>query len=67
MISPQTAGLRIVPHIRRLPATVPFVAPDALERRRGRPFRARLGANENGFGPSPKVLAALQNAAAEAW
>ncbi len=67
MTSSQNQLLQIVPHIQALPAIVPFVAPDALERRRGRPFRARLGANESGFGPSPKVLAALQRAAAEVW
>jgi len=50
-----------------LPATVPFVGPEAQERRIGRPFRARLGANESGFGPSPKAIAAMQAAAAEAW
>jgi len=27
-----------------LPATVPFVGPEEMERRRGRPFAARLGA-----------------------
>lgn len=42
-----------------LPATVPFVAPEALERRRGEPFRARLGANESSFGTSPLALAAM--------
>ena len=67
MTSSQNQLLQIVPHIQALPAIVPFVAPDALERRRGRPFRARLGANESGFGPSSKVLAALQRAAAEVW
>ncbi len=33
----------------------------------GRPFIARLGANENGFGPSPKAIAAMQRAAGEVW
>ena len=33
----------------------------------GRPFRARLGANESGFGPSPKAISAMQSAAPEAW
>jgi histidinol-phosphate aminotransferase len=59
--------LRIVPHVQALPAAVPFVGPDALERKRGRPFRARLGANESAFGPSPNVLAAIGNAAAGIW
>lgn len=37
----------------RLPPLVPFVGPEALERRRGAPFHARLGANESAFGISP--------------
>ena len=50
-----------------LPATVPFVGPEAQERARGRPFRARIGANESGFGPSPKAIAAMQAAAGDVW
>jgi len=53
--------------IQNLPATVPFVGPEAQERQRGAPFKARIGANESVFGPSPKVVAALQEAAAEVW
>lgn len=50
-----------------LPASVPFVGPEAQERQMGRPFTARLGANESAFGPSPKAIAAMQKAAGEAW
>ncbi len=50
-----------------LPATVPFVGPEAQERARGAAFTARLGANENGFGPSPTAIDAMANAASEAW
>ena len=50
-----------------LPASVPFVGPEAQERARGRRFRARLGANESVFGPSPKAVAAMAQAAAETW
>jgi histidinol-phosphate aminotransferase len=50
-----------------LPDGVPFVGPEALERARGRPFRARLGANESAFGPAPSALAAMREAAAESW
>lgn len=50
-----------------LPATVPFVAPEALERRMGRPLRARLGANESSFGMSPKALEAMRMASQESW
>ena len=50
-----------------LPATVPFVGPEAQERARGRPFRARIGANESGFGPAPSVQAAIAVAAGDVW
>ena len=50
-----------------LPATVPFVGPETQERQRGRAFRARIGANESVFGPSPKAIAAMQAAAADVW
>lgn len=33
----------------------------------GQPFRARLGANENIFGPSPKAIAAMQSGAEGIW
>lgn len=50
-----------------LPASVPFVPPEATERARGAPFRARLGANENGFGPSPRAVEAMRAAAGTMW
>ena len=50
-----------------LPSTVPFTGPEALERQSGRPFLARLGANESLFGPSPRAVQAMQDAASEAW
>ena len=50
-----------------LPSTVPFVGPEAQERGRGRAFRARIGANESVFGPSPRAVAAMARAAAECW
>ncbi len=53
--------------VRNLPALVPFVGPEAQERTRGRPFSARLGANESLFGPSPTAIRAMQEAAAENW
>lgn len=58
---------RFAPIPASLPATVPFTGPETLERRSGRPFRARLGANENGFGPSPRAVAAMAAAAGESW
>jgi histidinol-phosphate aminotransferase len=60
-------GPRFTPLIQSLPATVPFVGPETQERDRGRPFDARLGANESVFGPSPRAVEAMQAAAAEAW
>ncbi len=41
-----------------LPSTVPFVGPETQERAVGRDFVARLGANESGFGPAPRAIAA---------
>ena len=57
----------LTPLVDTLPSTVPFIGPETLERERGRPFRARLGANENGFGPSPRVVEAMREAAPEMW
>ncbi|PWT72408.1 MAG: histidinol-phosphate aminotransferase, partial [Chloroflexi bacterium] len=48
-----------------LPATVPFVAPEAIERKSGRSIRLRLGANESNFGPSPRALEAMREAILE--
>jgi histidinol-phosphate aminotransferase len=53
--------------VEALPSTVPFVGPETQERARGRPFRARIGANESVFGPSPKAIEAMRAAAVEAW
>lgn len=55
------------PLVQMLPATVPFVGPEAQERERGKPFRARIGANESSFGPAPSVVAAMTEAADDMW
>jgi histidinol-phosphate aminotransferase len=55
------------PLIASLPATIPFVGPEAIERQRGAKVEARIGANENGFGPAPSVIAAIRDAAASTW
>jgi histidinol-phosphate aminotransferase len=55
------------PIVDKLPSTVPFVGPETQERNRGRLFRARIGANESVFGPSPRAVQAMEEAAAEAW
>lgn len=52
---------------RSLPASVPFVGPETHERQRGAPFAARLGANENGFGASPRAIKAMQKATDDIW
>jgi histidinol-phosphate aminotransferase len=62
-----TNAPRFTPLIASLPATVPFVGAEVMERASGYPFAARIGANENVFGPSPKAIAAMQAAAPEAW
>lgn len=58
---------RFTPLVQSLPATVPFVGPEAIERNRGLMVKARIGANENGFGPSHAVIAAIAEAATDTW
>ncbi len=58
---------RFTPLVQSLPATVPFVGPETQERQAGRPFRARIGANESGFGPAPSVKAAMAEGADAVW
>ncbi|MEO0342213.1 MAG: aminotransferase class I/II-fold pyridoxal phosphate-dependent enzyme [Pseudomonadota bacterium] len=53
--------------LKQLPATVPFVGPEAIVRQTGADFVARLGANESVFGPSPKVYDALKQAPDEIY
>ncbi len=57
----------LTPLAQSLPSTVPFTGPEALERRTGVPFRARVGANESGFGPSPRVIEAIAASASGVW
>ena len=60
-------GPRYTALVETLPATVPFVGPESQERARGTGFIARLGANENGFGPSPQAIAAWNAASGGQW
>lgn len=53
---------RFTPLVHSLPATVPFVGPETQERATATLFRARLGANENVFGPSPLAIQAMAEA-----
>ena len=64
---PHPPGPRYTDLVAGLPATVPFVGPEAQERGRGAPFAARLGANESLFGPAPSAIAAMAAAAADVW
>jgi histidinol-phosphate aminotransferase len=57
--------VRLTPLAQSLPSTVPFVGPETQERAAGRVFDARLGANENVFGPSPRAVEAM--AATQKW
>lgn len=50
---------RLTPLAASLPDTVPFIGPETQERSRGHLFDARLGANENVFGPSPSAIRAM--------
>lgn len=47
--------------VQGLPASVPFTGPETLERQRGEPFLARLGANESAFGISELARQALHD------
>jgi len=53
---------RLAQSVATLQGGSPFLGGKALERRRGRPFRARLGANECLFGVSSAVRRAWQQA-----
>ncbi len=55
------------PLVQSLSSAAPFVSPDTQERLRGKPYKARLGANENGFGPSPLAIKAIQENAGDVW
>lgn len=58
--------IRFTDLVAGLPAAVPFVGPEEMERNRGAPYAARIGANESAFGMSPKALDALIAAAPRA-
>ena len=62
-----SAFSRFTPLIQSLPSTIPFVGPEAIERQRGRPIAARIGANESGFGPAESVISAIREAAGGTW
>lgn len=62
----ESSGAPATRLVASLPATVPFVAPEAIERQRGRAFVLRLGANESTFGPSPHAREAMRAASDEA-
>ena len=69
-LTPRGKGMtsyRVTDLVSGLPATVPFVGPEAQERAQGRVFEARIGANENMFGPSPAVIEAIIQTAGDAW
>ena len=55
-------GAPFTPLVESLPATVPFTGPETLERARGAPFDARIGANESASGMAPGAVAALHAA-----
>ena len=48
--------------VAELPPMIPFVGPETLERRMGRVFDVRVGANESAFGISPKAREAMSQA-----
>lgn len=48
-----------------LPSEAPFIGPETLERRSGRRFILRLGANESSFGPSSRAREAMTSAVSQ--
>jgi histidinol-phosphate aminotransferase len=67
MTKSHPVGPRYTDLVASLPGTVPFVDPETQERGLGHGFAARLGANENVFGPSPGAVALMQAADADLW
>lgn len=67
MINTPENDPRLTPLAASLPATVPFVGPEAAERARGAAFKARLGANETVYGPSPDAVRAMRQAVKDTW
>jgi histidinol-phosphate aminotransferase len=61
----QRQGAPFTRIVQDIPATVPFLAPEAIERRSGKALTLRLGANESAFGPSPLGVEAMREAAAQ--
>jgi histidinol-phosphate aminotransferase len=59
---PLRTGAPLTRLVAGLPPTVPFTGPETLERRSGRTFALRLGANESNFGPSPHAREAMRAA-----
>ena len=57
----------LAPIAANLPETVPFIGPEALERRAGQLFLARLGANESPFGCSPAAHKAMSGSLSAGW
>lgn len=55
-------SINFTDRVNALPASIPFVGPETLERQSGQPFAARIGANESAFGLSPDALSAMSNA-----
>ena len=53
--------------VNKLPASVPFVGPEAQERSINQLFKARIGANESVFGPSEKAISVMKKQLSEVW
>ena len=60
-------GIQYTDIVCKLPSSVPFVGPEAQERSLNQTFKARIGANESVFGPSPKAILAMQKELRKTW
>ena len=58
---------RLAPIADAVPETVPFTGPEAIERRLGTPFQARLGANESPFGIAESTRQVIADAIDHSW
>ncbi len=59
--------IKLTKLIESLPSSIPFVGPETQERNKSKKFLSRLGANENVFGPSPRVLETIKNCMPDIW
>ena len=58
---------QLVQSVRKIRKMTPFIGPETQERINKKKFHARVGANENPFGPSPDAVEVIEKNAGEVW